>query len=51
MLAKKLTPHLVPQATSGFLADGRQIANRARSEISSLLDIYREPPPLKVLCT
>ena len=37
------------QATSGLLADGRQIANRARDEAYNYRDLYRESPPLKEL--
>ncbi|PVF96462.1 putative PRE10-20S proteasome subunit C1 [Serendipita vermifera] len=33
--------------SSGFLADGRQLANRAREEAQSSRDFYREPPTLK----
>lgn len=35
------------QATAGFLADGRQLANRARDEALNFRDTYRSPPPLK----
>lgn len=40
--------HEIGQATSGLLADGRHIANRARDEASNHRDIYNSPPPLKV---
>ncbi|KAG8760273.1 hypothetical protein FRC14_003571 [Serendipita sp. 396] len=33
--------------SSGLLADGRQLANRAREEVQSSRDFYREPPTLK----
>lgn len=44
----KLTTRIL-QATSGLLADGRQIANRARDEAYSYRDLYKESPPLKEL--
>lgn len=36
------------QATSGLLADGRALANRARDEAQNYRDTYMAPPPLKV---
>ncbi len=36
------------QATSGFLADGRHLGNRARDEASNFRETFRMPPPLKV---
>lgn len=36
------------QATAGFLADGRHLANRARDESSNYRETYRQPAPLKV---
>lgn len=39
------------QATSGLLADGRHLANRARDEASNYRDTYRAPPTLKVRIT
>lgn len=39
----------IGMATSGFLADGRQIANRARDEAKNHRDVYREAPPLKTV--
>ncbi|KAK7695512.1 hypothetical protein QCA50_000148 [Cerrena zonata] len=39
----------VGMASSGLLADGRQIANRARDESYSYRDVYKESPPLKEL--
>ncbi|KAK2466363.1 hypothetical protein APHAL10511_002005 [Amanita phalloides] len=36
-------------ATSGLLADGRHIANRARDEASNYRDVYDSPPPLKTI--
>ncbi|CAG7848384.1 Proteasome subunit alpha type-3; Flags: Fragment [Serendipita indica DSM 11827] len=35
--------------SSGLLADGRQLANRAREEAQSSRDFYREPPTLKAI--
>jgi 20S proteasome subunit alpha 7 len=37
------------QATAGLLADGRQLANRARDEAANFRETYRSPPSLKVL--
>jgi 20S proteasome subunit alpha 7 len=39
------------QASSGLLADGRHLSNRARDEAANYRDNYREPAPLKVCCT
>ncbi|KAH9994104.1 20S proteasome subunit [Russula compacta] len=36
-------------ASSGLLADGRHLANRARDEAANYRDNYREPAPLKAL--
>jgi len=36
-------------ASSGLLADGRHLANRARDEAANYRDNYREPSPLKAL--
>jgi 20S proteasome subunit alpha 7 len=36
------------QATAGLLADGRQLANRARDESLNYRDSFRQPVPLKV---
>ncbi|KAG9099793.1 hypothetical protein FS749_000378 [Ceratobasidium sp. UAMH 11750] len=36
-------------ATSGLLADGRALANRARDEAQNYRDTYMAPPPLKAL--
>ncbi|KAI0306968.1 20S proteasome subunit [Multifurca ochricompacta] len=36
-------------ASSGLLADGRHLANRARDEAANFRDNYREPAPLKAL--
>ncbi|KAH9973088.1 20S proteasome subunit [Lactifluus volemus] len=36
-------------ASSGLLADGRHLANRARDEAANYRDNYREPGPLKAL--
>ncbi|KAF7790888.1 hypothetical protein EIP86_001846 [Pleurotus ostreatoroseus] len=41
----------IGMATSGFLADGRQIANRARDESSNHRESFREPAPLKVVAS
>ncbi|TFK55815.1 N-terminal nucleophile aminohydrolase [Heliocybe sulcata] len=37
------------QASAGFLADGRHIANRAREEAGNHRDTYRSPPSLKTI--
>lgn len=42
--------HPRPQASSGLLADGRHISNRARDEAASYGDTYRSPISLKVSC-
>jgi len=39
----------IGMATAGYLADGRNLANRARDECSSYRDLYRQPPPLSEL--
>jgi len=39
----------IGMATAGFLADGRNLANRARDEASRHRDIYRSPPPVQVV--
>ncbi|KAG7097128.1 hypothetical protein E1B28_004506 [Marasmius oreades] len=39
----------VAMATAGLLADGRQLANRARDESASYRDNFRAPAPLKYL--
>jgi len=39
----------IGMATSGLLADGRHIANRARDEASNYRDIYNSPPTLKTI--
>ncbi|KAF8351279.1 20S proteasome subunit [Amanita rubescens] len=39
----------VGMATSGLLADGRHIANRARDEASNHRDMYNSPPTLKAI--
>jgi 20S proteasome subunit alpha 7 len=39
------------QASSGLLADGRHIANRARDEAAGYRSNYRELAPLKVSCS
>jgi len=36
-------------ASSGLLADGRHLSNRARDEAANYRDNYREPSPLKAL--
>lgn len=36
------------QATAGYLADGRHLANRARSEASNFREFYHSPPQIKV---
>ncbi|KAH8106096.1 20S proteasome subunit [Cristinia sonorae] len=36
-------------ATTGLLADGRNLANRVRDEASNYRSVYRSPPPLKEL--
>ncbi|KAH9062171.1 20S proteasome subunit [Lactarius vividus] len=36
-------------ASSGLLADGRHLSNRARDEAASYRDNYKEPSPLKAL--
>ena len=36
------------QTSSGLLADGRHITNRARDEAANYRDNYHEPAPLKV---
>jgi len=36
-------------ATAGLLADGRQLANRARDEAANYRDTYRAPPSLKAV--
>ncbi|KZT65993.1 proteasome subunit alpha type-3 [Daedalea quercina L-15889] len=36
-------------ASSGLLADGRHIANRARDEAASLLSMWRSPPTVQAL--
>jgi len=36
------------QATAGYLADGRHLANRARSEASGFREFYHSPPQVKV---
>ncbi|KAI0796550.1 20S proteasome subunit [Abortiporus biennis] len=41
----------IGMATAGYLADGRQIANRARDEASNYRETYRTPPPLTELVT
>lgn len=38
----------MPQTSSGLLADGRALANRAREEAQSARNFYKEPPTLKV---
>ncbi|PSR71802.1 hypothetical protein PHLCEN_2v12303 [Hermanssonia centrifuga] len=37
----------IGMATSGFLADGRHLGNRARDEASNFRETFRMPPPLK----
>ncbi|CAL1701454.1 unnamed protein product [Somion occarium] len=37
----------IGMATSGLLADGRHLANRARDEAYNYREMYRESPPLK----
>ncbi|KAI0082557.1 20S proteasome subunit [Panus rudis PR-1116 ss-1] len=39
----------VGMATSGLLADGRHLANRARDEAYNFRELYRSPPPVKEL--
>ena len=39
----------IGMATSGLLADGRALANRARDEAQNYRDTYNAPPPLKAL--
>jgi len=39
----------IGMATAGLLADGRQLANRAREETASYRENYRSPAPLKAL--
>jgi len=39
----------IGMATSGLLADGRHLANRARDEASNYRDTYRAPPTLKAV--
>jgi len=41
-------PLTASQASSGLLADGRHLANRARDEAGNYRDNYREPSPVKV---
>ena len=36
------------QATSGYQADGRTLANRAKDEASNFRDLFRAPSPVKV---
>ncbi|TCD66934.1 hypothetical protein EIP91_000712 [Steccherinum ochraceum] len=36
-------------ATTGLLADGRNLANRVRDEASNYRSLYRSPPPIKEL--
>ena len=36
------------QASSGLLADGRHLANRARDEVASLFSMWRSPPTVQV---